>query len=228
MINMTETKQLKLILVGDVNVGKTSILHRLIFSKFTDEYKSTIGADFLSKTFYQNDIITHIQLWDTAGQEKYWCLTSAFWRTSDAVILVFDIGNESSFRNLNFWYKQFKSKSINPDGTEKQLPILLLANKSDSLTRAVDQSEINQWCTDHKVNLYYEVSAKSSKNIKESILKLVEVIIEQDKDSDNEQFNDSPEEEISSITLLGSSSKKSDNTSNKPSTSSPFSCFNCK
>ncbi|EGC36764.1 hypothetical protein DICPUDRAFT_46949, partial [Dictyostelium purpureum] len=111
MINMTETKQLKLILVGNMSVGKTSILHRLVFNKFSEEYRSTLGTDFLSKTIYQNEIITHIQLWDTAGQEKFWCLTEVFWRTSDAVILVFDITNEQSFKDLNFWYKQFKSKS---------------------------------------------------------------------------------------------------------------------
>eukprot|EP01132_Coremiostelium_polycephalum_P003949 gene3949-4932_t len=126
-------------------------------------------------------------LWDTAGQEKFWCLTEVFWRSADAVVLVYDVSNEKSFKNLDFWYKQFKSKSL--EGSEKNLPVMVLGNKVDC-NKVVKDVEVEQWCKEHNISLFFEVSAKQSKLIKESIIKLIEVILEQEKDSENSHYDE--------------------------------------
>jgi len=226
MITMDETRQYKIILVGDTSVGKTSILHRLVFNKFTEDYRSTVGADFLSKTIYQNDIIAQLQLWDTAGQEKFWCLTEVFWRTADAVILVYDISCEKSFQNLEFWYKQFKSKSVSEDGTEKSLPILVLGNKSDCQTRAVRQEDVEQWCKEKNIKLHFEVSAKFSNQIKESVSKLAEYITEGEKELENSHYDVYGEEEQYSSGLL-KSGKKSVKLHSETNRSEDCSSFRC-
>ena len=97
---------LKIIILGDSNVGKTSLMNRYHSGKYTGQYKATIGADFLSKE------ITHpedpsrqvsLQIWDTAGQERFQSLGVAFYRGADACVLVYAVGNEKSFKLLFFF-----------------------------------------------------------------------------------------------------------------------------
>eukprot|EP01084_Bolivina_argentea_P049714 91424_1 len=82
---------LKVVILGDASVGKTSIRNRFVNDKFSKEYKATIGADFLTKEIFIDDKSVTIQIWDTAGQERFQSLGVAFYRGSDSCILLYDI-----------------------------------------------------------------------------------------------------------------------------------------
>lgn len=92
---------LKVVLIGDGGVGKTSLRNQYIHKKFTDAYKATIGADFITKEVETNDgKKVMMQIWDTAGQERFQSLGVAYYRGADACILVYDVNNYLSFQHL--------------------------------------------------------------------------------------------------------------------------------
>ena len=93
----------KLILIGDVAVGKTSIINSFLGQKFSDEYEPSIGVDFFSKTIKYKEKNIKLQIWDSAGQEKFKSLIPNYIRGASLVILVYDISNKKSFDNLNSW-----------------------------------------------------------------------------------------------------------------------------
>ena len=103
-----ETNEIKVILLGDTGVGKTSIILRYSTNKFDENGLSTIGSNFTKKTVKseedKNEYILNI--WDTSGQEKYRAVTKLFVQDSNIVILVYSIDNKESFNILDFWYKQ--------------------------------------------------------------------------------------------------------------------------
>ena len=93
----------KLILVGDVAVGKTSIINSLMGQKFSEEYEPSIGVDFFSKTLKYKGKSIKFQIWDSAGQEKFKSLIPNYIRGASLIILVYDITNKKTFDNLNSW-----------------------------------------------------------------------------------------------------------------------------
>ncbi|EGG13978.1 Rab GTPase [Cavenderia fasciculata] len=214
---MDEQKNYKIVLIGDTGTGKTSILHRIVFNKYNNEARPTTGTDFFSKTFYTNDTICNLQVWDTSGQLKYWCLTDIFWRTADAACLVFDISDENSLVRLDTWYRQCKAKCLNEDLSERSLPFMVIGNKSD-LNRSVSYEQGRQWCKDRNIPLYCEVSARESINVKESITKLIEYLLEQSLDFDNSQYDELTSNESS---RLFQANKNYSNTGGSKNTSTP-------
>ena len=84
---------IKVVIIGDSSVGKTSIIQMFEHSKFTDNFKPTIGADFSNKEVTLDDRVVTLQIWDTAGQERFQSLGSAFYRGADCCALVYDITN---------------------------------------------------------------------------------------------------------------------------------------
>jgi Ras-related protein Rab-7A len=86
-----QKKLLKVIILGDSGVGKTSLMNQYVNKKFTSQYKATIGADFLTKELMIEDKLVTMQIWDTAGQERFQSLGMAFYRGADACVLVYDI-----------------------------------------------------------------------------------------------------------------------------------------
>eukprot|EP01084_Bolivina_argentea_P258349 435512_1 len=123
---------LKMIIIGDRGTGKTSLWERYVNGKFENRYKSTIGADFLTKEISLNkNTLATLQIWDTAGGERFSSLGCAFYRGADACILVYDKTDETTFKNVEMWREEFleKSRPIKPD----KIPFMLLSNKSDLL-----------------------------------------------------------------------------------------------
>ena len=107
-----DEKTLKVVLIGESGVGKTSIISRFINDTFDEGSMTTTGASYATKDIvfenYQNQVIK-FEIWDTAGQEKYRALTSIFYKDAAIAILVYDITNEDSFKELqNYWYMQIK------------------------------------------------------------------------------------------------------------------------
>ncbi|KAJ6716740.1 RAB FAMILY [Salix koriyanagi] len=98
---------LKVIILGDSGVGKTSLMNQYVNRKFSNQYKATIGADFLTKEVQFEDRLFTLQIWDTAGQERFQSLGVAFYRGADCCVLVYDVNSMKSFDNLNNWREEF-------------------------------------------------------------------------------------------------------------------------
>jgi len=118
----------KIVLLGDSGVGKTCLISRFISGQFDANVNSTNGASYASKKveFPELGKSLVLDIWDTAGQEKYKSLTKFFYKDAAMVVLVYDITRRESFDNLkNFWYKEIKEYG------EKDIVLGIAGNKSD-------------------------------------------------------------------------------------------------
>ena len=140
----TYKKTLKIVILGDSGVGKTSLLGRYSTGKFTGQYKATIGADFLTKQnvvvtdqYAQRHLVT-LQIWDTAGQERFQSLGVGFYRGADACLLVYDITDPHSLDNLDHWRKEFLDQvggGLQGLGDSSAVfPFVVLGNKMDKVS----------------------------------------------------------------------------------------------
>ncbi|KAJ3080535.1 hypothetical protein HK102_002983 [Quaeritorhiza haematococci] len=122
---------LKIVMLGDGAVGKTSLRNQFIHRTFSSSYKATIGADFITKEVEipEEGRKVALQIWDTAGQERFQSLGIAFYRGADACILVYDVTNHKSLENLSKWLSEFiRQADIQDPGT---FPFVLIGNKID-------------------------------------------------------------------------------------------------
>ncbi|KAL3231682.1 Ypt/Rab-type GTPase YPT7 [Nakaseomyces bracarensis] len=121
---------LKVIILGDSGVGKTSLMHRYVNDKYSQQYKATIGADFLTKEVeLDGDKVATMQVWDTAGQERFQSLGVAFYRGADCCVLVYDVTNAKSFENIKSWKDEFLVHAN--VSTPETFPFVILGNKVD-------------------------------------------------------------------------------------------------
>jgi len=151
----------KIILIGDQNIGKTSLITRYIKKSFSENYICTIGVDFMMKSITIDEQVVKLQIWDTAGMEKYRQITSSYYKGAQASIICFDMTNRSTFESISKWYSDF-SKFSNPlyDKT-----VILVGNKSDLIKeREVSLEEIQNICNMNNF-VYYEASAKTGENV---------------------------------------------------------------
>merc|ERR1712054_249038 len=118
---------LKVIILGDSSVGKTSLMNQYVNKKFNTQYKATIGADFLTKEVSIPERVVTMQIWDTAGQERFQSLGVAFYRGADACILVFDVTSKKSFDALDTWRDEFLVQAS--PGDPEKFPFVVLGNK---------------------------------------------------------------------------------------------------
>ncbi|RKO96037.1 hypothetical protein CXG81DRAFT_14370 [Caulochytrium protostelioides] len=138
---------LKVVIVGDSGVGKSSLLDQYVNSKFNNHYKATIGADFLSKEIVIDDRRVTLQIWDTAGQERFQSLGVAFYRGADCCVLVYDVNNARSFENLASWRNEFLVQA-SPPGDPHRFPFVVFGNKIDvhESKRQVSEKRAVAWC----------------------------------------------------------------------------------
>ena len=145
-------------------------MRQYVQKTFIPQYKATIGADFLSKEVACNEKMIMMQIWDTAGQEKFQSVQSVFYKGSDACMLVFDLTSLSSFQVIDKWKEEFITQA-NP--TTSSFPFILIGNKADlENERRVDENLIKQWCKANQGIPYFETSAKTSKSVKEAFEEL--------------------------------------------------------
>eukprot|EP01119_Soliformovum_irregulare_P009146 TRINITY_DN22308_c0_g1_i1.p1 TRINITY_DN22308_c0_g1~~TRINITY_DN22308_c0_g1_i1.p1 ORF type:complete len:202 (-),score=37.38 TRINITY_DN22308_c0_g1_i1:89-694(-) len=148
----------KILLVGDSGTGKSSLMERYCDDSFSENFRVTIGVDFKFKEMRQDDKDIKLQIWDTAGHEKFRTITSSFYRGAHGVFLVFDISDYHTFRDLEHWYKEITKWS------SEKTKIILVGNKSDLKSRAVDYEEAKNYADSHNM-IYLETSAKSNFNV---------------------------------------------------------------
>lgn len=159
-----KNNSLKILIIGDAGVGKTSLLKRYVTGKFSTQYRVTLGADFLSKKQEINGKEFTLNLWDTAGQEKHSSLGNAFYRGADCCVMVFDITSKKSLESLESWKEVFLDAGMikNPD----EFPFIILGNKCDrDSEREVSKEEAEAWCGEHGGYDYFEVSAKDGDGV---------------------------------------------------------------
>ena len=127
----------KIIFCGDAGVGKTSIINSLMSQKFQDEYEPSIGVDFFSKTVRYKDRLIKLQIWDSAGQEKFRSLIPNYIRGSSLIFLIYDITNKLSYEHIPDWIKFIKD--VDNNGI-----IILVGNKIDlNDKREIDNTSYN-------------------------------------------------------------------------------------
>jgi Ras-related protein Rab-7A len=159
---------LKVIILGDSGVGKTSLMNQYVNKKFSNKYKATIGADFLSKEVMIDDKLVTLQIWDTAGQERFQSLGNAFFRGSDCCILVFDVTVAKTFDSLENWRSEFLIQAGVND--PNNFPFIVIGNKIDvEEQRAVTQKRAMDWCQLSLGGIpYFECSAKEAINVEQA------------------------------------------------------------
>lgn len=165
---------LKVILLGDGGVGKSSLMTRYVNNVFDESTLHTIGVEFLNKDVnYENKSYT-LQIWDTGGQERFRSLRTPFYRGSDICILVYDVTNQTTFDNLDHWHQEFLMHAQ----VREEFPFLLLGNKVDLPERVVTESSARSWCTARNIS-YLESSAKIGLNVSDAFLLVVKQMIKQ-------------------------------------------------
>lgn len=154
---------LKVVLLGDGGVGKSSLMNRFVSGKFDSQSFHTIGVEFLNKDVTVEGQSYTLQIWDTAGQERFKSLRTPFYRGSDLCLLVYAVDDVQSFKNLAMWRKEFLYYA---DVREKDnFPFILLGNKIDVNERAVSQEEAHHFCKEIGGIPYFETSAKDATNV---------------------------------------------------------------
>ena len=132
------SQPVKIVLIGESGVGKTSIIYQFVDNIFQQEQQSTIGGTFASKKVKcDNGKILRLEIWDTAGQERYRSVAKMFYKDANAAILVYDITSKTSFEGLqNYWIPQVKESS------PENIILIIAANKMDLFEREqVDEAD---------------------------------------------------------------------------------------
>eukprot|EP00923_Selenidium_pygospionis_P053503 GHVN01092724.1.p2 GENE.GHVN01092724.1~~GHVN01092724.1.p2 ORF type:complete len:190 (+),score=31.34 GHVN01092724.1:169-738(+) len=158
---------LKVIILGDSGVGKTSLMNQYVNNKFSNQYKATIGADFLTKEITIDGQKVVMQIWDTAGQERFQSLGVAFYRGADCCVLVFDLTDAKSFKNLDSWRDEFLIQASPRD--KENFPFVVIGNKVDAHNqRQVATERAAAWCKSKNDIPYFETSAKAAVNVEQA------------------------------------------------------------
>ncbi|GBG31156.1 Ras-related protein Rab-7a [Hondaea fermentalgiana] len=172
---------LKVIILGDSGVGKTSLMNQYVNQRFSKQYKTTIGADFTTKEVVIDDKLVTLQIWDTAGQERFQSLGVAFYRGADACMLVYDITKPKTFDSLQNWRDEFLLQSAPRD--PERFPFAVLGNMVDKADeRRVPEENARRWCTqdvEHEIP-YFETSAKDAINVDQAFYAIAEAALKQD------------------------------------------------
>ena len=153
----------KIILVGDASVGKSNILTQFTKNEFSKSSNPTLGVEFGTKILNSNNKKIRLQIWDTAGQEKYKSITNSYYVNSKGAIVVYDITYKLSFEHVTKWINEIK------DIAGKDINILLVGNKSDlgEVKRQVSFEEASLLANNSNID-FIETSALENKNIKEA------------------------------------------------------------
>jgi len=156
---MQDEEPYKVIIVGEFGVGKTSLLQRLVHNKYSEEYKVTIGVEYLDRIVHTESGTAFLQLWDSAGQEKFRSLVRLFYRGVVAVILVYSVGDIYSLLALESWLKDVRANSDVEDKV-----FILVGNKAD-LHRETSYEDGLEFMKNHGIDVFFETSAKTGENV---------------------------------------------------------------
>ena len=185
----SQLENYKIIFIGDIFVGKTSIISRYKYEVIESVYSATVGIDFITKDVFLEDKIIRLILWDTAGQERFRSLIPSYLRNAKCIILVYDISNKSTFVSLNKWYLDSKKH------VSENTLFAICGNKSD-LKRAVTKEEIENFSNKNNIPIFMEVSALTGEGINDLFNAIIKKFCDTVYSTDDEnQMNDINENE---------------------------------
>jgi Ras-related protein Rab-7A len=152
----------KLLVLGDSGVGKTSVLNQFVNREFSAQYRPTIGCDLIARQVEIDEALITLQIWDTAGQERFRALASSFYRDADICVFIYEITGRASFASIANWHETF-ANFCSPNAG---IPLLLLGNKLDLADRArqVATGQAAEFAREKNM-LFFEASAKSADGI---------------------------------------------------------------
>ncbi|XP_030078752.1 ras-related protein Rab7-like isoform X2 [Drosophila hydei] len=156
----------KILVLGDSGVGKSTLIKSYFNERFTNSYQATIGVDFCTKHVNINDRIVRVQIWDTAGMERFLSITTSMFRGTDCCVLVYDVSSSSSFTNLEMWHSEFL-KQVNPMDTAR-IPFVVIGNKADLGQYNVSAESVRNWCQLNNNIPHFEVSANDGRRVEDA------------------------------------------------------------
>lgn len=191
----------KIIIVGEAGVGKSCLLCRYADDVFSENYMSTIGVDFKVRTLDVNGSNVKLNIWDSAGQERFKTIVSTYYRGAHGICLVYDITDEDSFIKVKDWLK---------DVAEQASPYaikLLIGSKGDlESQRRVDFERVKEFASDQGINVI-ETSARTGVNVEQAFMQMTHMLLKQaggDGLKDDTEFlltDDLSHTSISSVTV---------------------------
>jgi small GTP-binding protein len=162
----------KVCVVGDTTVGKTSLLLKYSKNTFIENYKPTLGADFVIKEEKLNDDDQfHLYLWDLAGNPSFAILRQYYMHGANGAIVCFDLGNLATFESVNNWLKDVYR--IRP----QKIPVILVGTKAD-IEQVVPDEDIEAFCSEHEDIPFMKTSSKDGTNVREVFLEIIRMIME--------------------------------------------------
>ena len=195
--------QLSILLLGDTNVGKTSLILSYVDNYFPDSHIATIGIDYKVKTIKKNGYNIKLQIWDTSGQERFRSLTNNILKGANGIVFVYDITNKKSFESIKTWSREAENYNSKFEG-------IIIGNKNDlDRSREVTTDMIKKYKSKTNTEMF-EVSAKTGHNLNKAFDHLINIII---KDKTKEELLSNYGERTDSIRItkinnLSKSSKK--------------------
>jgi len=165
---------LKVLILGEAGVGKSSLMLRFTEEKFSTEVLPTVGIDFRVKVLEHRGYSVKLSIWDTAGQERFRNITAAYYRGAQGVVLVYDITNRRSFEKIGSWLEEEERHNAGDRKTVK----LLVGNKCDrGGRRRVPAQEARSWADRYDM-LFIETSAKDASGVEKAFLELVDRVLQ--------------------------------------------------
>lgn len=165
--------RLKIVLIGNSKVGKTSVLSRYVDNVYDAYIISTIGIDFKSKTLEINGKSIQLFVWDTAGQERYQSIAPAYCRRADGIVLLYDVTDLRSFECTASWVDRIRENS--PDNVK----IMLMGNKIDLQRERLVTTEMGMEAARRIDAQFFEVSAVNGSNINKAFKVFAKVILDE-------------------------------------------------
>ncbi len=165
---------LKVCVIGDGAVGKTSLIIRYTEGHFRESYLMTVGTSFAVKALDLDGTQVKLQLWDLAGQPHFSSVRPVFYRGSVGGILVFDVTRRETYNNIHTWFNEFSQVT-------GQLPFVLLANKVDLVDQRQVSTEEGLGYAQKNGWLYFETSAKDGKNVTEAFRQIAQQVVQKSR-----------------------------------------------
>ena len=162
---------LKLLLLGDSSVGKTSILLKYISNKFDESSISTVGVDYMDKIIDYNKFKIKLQIWDTSGEEKFRTITKNFYRNADGLLVVFDLTKKESYDHIKSWLDEAKENN-------DKLKTILIGNKLDLKDERIVAIDVAKQFAEKNNLKYIETSAKDGTNINELFQAIIDLLFD--------------------------------------------------
>lgn len=168
--NASKCPEVKMVLLGDAGVGKSSLAQRFVTNNFKPYCETTIGASFMSKMIMIKGKPVKCQIWDTAGQEKYHSLAPMYYRGAGAAILVYDITAAKSFDRLKEWVEELQTQG------PEEMVLAVAGNKSDLEDRRQVPIEEARSYAQQIGAAFVETSAKDDTNVTHLFIQLADVV----------------------------------------------------